>query len=131
MQIVRRVVMARIAVACAVVTTAVAAATLGAGCAAAQSRAQEACPRPAVGATVGEPEDIRSRDGVLRVDVAYRNEIDANGHMRYCYVFGAGSQSANLRIHAGDLLILELKNELSVSTQATPMAAHAGAAEDP
>ncbi|MGA8221279.1 MAG: multicopper oxidase domain-containing protein [Candidatus Acidiferrales bacterium] len=112
-------------------TAAITVATLGARGAAAQSRPPAACSRPALGATVPEPEDLRSQDGVLRVDVSYRNEVDANGSMRYCYVFGDGSESPNLRVHPGDLLMLDLKNELSPSTAATPMPAHTSAEADP
>jgi len=110
-------------------------AATGAGCARAQAAGGEACPRPATGSVIEEPEDLRSVGGVLRVDVAYRNELDVGGHMRYCYVFGDGSESPNLRVHPGDLLILELKNELTVApggmSIAMPMGGHGGAGEDP
>jgi FtsP/CotA-like multicopper oxidase with cupredoxin domain len=90
----------------------------------------EICPRPAVGATVPEPEDLRSKDGVLRVELTYRNVVDANGRMRYCYVSKDGSQSPTLRLKPGDDLILSLKNELTApmsspgrsTTQATTSA---------
>ena len=85
--------------------------------AAPQTRAQnftnEACPRPAPSSLIPEPADLRSENGVLEVHVAFRNELDANGHTRYCYVFGDGLQSPNLRLRPGDLLILTLKNELT------------------
>lgn len=93
----------------------------------AQNPPAEKCPRPAVASVVDEPEDLRSVGGVLRAQVAYRNEMDAGGQMRYCYVFGDGSESPNLRVHPGDLLILELKNELTVAPTTMPMAGHAGA----
>ena len=55
-------------------------ATVGSSCALAQDAAAEACPqRPAAGSVVGEPEDLRSQNGVLRVDFTYRNSVDANG----------------------------------------------------
>jgi FtsP/CotA-like multicopper oxidase with cupredoxin domain len=112
---------------------AVACAALGAGCARAQAAGGEACPRPAVGSVVDEPEDLRSVGGVLRVDVAFRNELDSGGHMRYCYVFGDGSESPNLRVHPGDLLMLELKNDLTVAPGKMSMAmgGHGGANDDP
>jgi FtsP/CotA-like multicopper oxidase with cupredoxin domain len=69
------------------------------------------CPRPAAGSLVPEPEDLRSHDGVLRVDLRFRNFLDANGQMRYCYLYADGSQAPTLRLKAGDLLILTLKNE--------------------
>jgi FtsP/CotA-like multicopper oxidase with cupredoxin domain len=97
----------------------------------AQSSAQPGtnvtCPRPTPGAVIQEPEDLRSANGVLAVHVAFRNELDANGHTRYCYVFGDGLQSPNLRLRPGDLLILTLKNDLT-SLAAPSAAANAAAA---
>ncbi|HTQ97958.1 MAG TPA: multicopper oxidase family protein [Candidatus Acidoferrum sp.] len=51
-----------------------------------------------------------------------RNEIDSNGDQRYCYLTPDGSQSPNLRLHPGDLLILDLKNNL---VESAGEAAHA------
>jgi len=87
--------------------------------------AGEACPRPTAGAVIPEPEDLRSENGVLKVDVSFRNELDAGGSMRYCYVFGNGMQSPNLRLRPGDLLVLRLKNELTdagIAASATHLA---------
>ncbi len=80
---------------------------------AAQNPANEACPRPAPSSLIPEPADLRSENGELRVQVTFHNELDAGGHIRYCYVFGDGLQSPNLRLRAGDLLILTLKNDLT------------------
>jgi hypothetical protein len=35
---------------------------------------QGVCPRPTAGSVVQEPEDLRSRNGVLKVDLSVRNE---------------------------------------------------------
>jgi FtsP/CotA-like multicopper oxidase with cupredoxin domain len=70
------------------------------------------CPRPAPGADVPEPPDLRSRDGVLDLDLAVRHVRAADGTDRYCYVMPDGTQSPTLRLHPGDLLILRLKDEL-------------------
>ena len=78
----------------------------------ARADSDEACPRPAAGSTISEPEDLRSIHGVLRVDFTYRNFLDARGQMRYCYLYRDGSQAPNLRLHPGDWLILTLKNDL-------------------
>jgi len=58
--------------------------------------------------------------------------------MRYCYVTADGTQSPTLRLLPGDLLILRLKNELTIpaqSAQPTPAhqhtAAKAASAADP
>jgi FtsP/CotA-like multicopper oxidase with cupredoxin domain len=108
-------------------------------------RAQEAayvCPRPAPGGAVPEPADLRSHDGVLRVDLTIRNVVGPTGSKRYCYLLPDGTQSPTLRLHPGDLLILRLKNALTgaapgISAAPPPpvhaahMPANAGAAGDP
>ncbi|MGO9588472.1 MAG: multicopper oxidase family protein [Candidatus Acidiferrales bacterium] len=84
---------------------------LAPGRALAQKAAAEQCPvRPAAGSVVHEPEDLSSRNGVLRVDFTYRNFLDADGQMRYCYVYKDGSEAPTLRLKPGDLLILHLRN---------------------
>jgi len=88
-------------------------------------RAQEPsanyCPRPSTGGAVSEPEDLRSQNGVLKVELTVHNFTDQSGSTRYCYVSGDGSQSPTLRLNPGDLLILNLKNDL-VDTQHSPAA---------
>jgi FtsP/CotA-like multicopper oxidase with cupredoxin domain len=73
------------------------------------------CPRPAPGAAVPEPEDLRSQNGTLEVSLTIRNSIEKDGSVRYCYLLPDGSQSPTLRLHRGDLLILHLKNELTAA----------------
>jgi FtsP/CotA-like multicopper oxidase with cupredoxin domain len=70
------------------------------------------CPRPALGSAVGEPKDLRSKDGVLRLDLTIRNVAEADGSTRYCYLLPDGTQSPTLRLHPGDELLLRLHNEL-------------------
>ena len=70
------------------------------------------CPRPASGALVTEPEDLRSENGVLQVDLTVRNERQKDGSTRYCYVLPDGSESPTLRLKPGDLLVLRLTNAL-------------------
>ena len=72
----------------------------------------EACPRPAPGALVLEPKDLRSKDGVLRVDLTVRNQPERDGSIRFCYLLADGSQSPTLRLKPGDMLVLNLKNSL-------------------
>jgi FtsP/CotA-like multicopper oxidase with cupredoxin domain len=74
--------------------------------------AHEFCSRPAPGSPAPEPEDLRSENGVLKVDLTVRNERQADGSTRYCYVLGDGSQSPTLRLRPGELLILSLRNQL-------------------
>jgi FtsP/CotA-like multicopper oxidase with cupredoxin domain len=83
----------------------------------AQVAAADKCPRPAAGSTVPEPADLRSSNGVLEVELAYRNFTGADGQARYCYVSKDGSQAPTLRLMPGDTLILRLKNELTVESQ--------------
>lgn len=79
----------------------------------AQSNASStpACRRPAPGSAISAPENLSSRDGELRVDLAFRTSPDPNGQLRYCYVASDGAEAPTLRLHPGDLLILRLKNE--------------------
>ena len=79
------------------------------------------CPRPAAGSEVPEPEDLRSKNGVLTVDLTYRNYQDSEGRTRYCYVYGDGSLSPNLRLSPGDWLVLRLKNALNGPGNAAAM----------
>jgi FtsP/CotA-like multicopper oxidase with cupredoxin domain len=89
-------------------------------------RAQESpntsCPRPSPGAAVPEPEDLRSHDGVLQVDLTVRNFTEPDGTTRFCYFDAAGNQSPTLRLSPGDLLILNLKNDLTDSSRAVAAA---------
>ncbi|MGB2668835.1 MAG: multicopper oxidase domain-containing protein [Candidatus Acidiferrum sp.] len=77
-----------------------------------QIKNPEVCPRPLASTTIPEPEDLRSENGVLRLELSFRSEVDAHGRKRYCYIYRDGIESPNLRLHPGDLLILILKNEL-------------------
>jgi FtsP/CotA-like multicopper oxidase with cupredoxin domain len=89
-------------------------------------RAQESpnasCPRPSPGAAVPEPEDLRSRNGVLKVDLTVHNFTAPDGTKRFCYFDATGNQSPTLRLSPGDLLILNLKNDLTDSPAAIPAA---------
>ena len=83
------------------------------GVAQAQSIRSDWCPRPNAGSQVPEPRDLRSSNGVLRLDLTIRSYPTATGSMRYCYLLADGSQSPTLRLHPGDLLDLHLVNALS------------------
>jgi FtsP/CotA-like multicopper oxidase with cupredoxin domain len=89
------------------------------------------CYRPPIGSAVPEPEDLRSRNGVLKVDLTIHNVSEPDGSTRYCYVDGNGNVSPNLRLKPGDLLILRLKNELSDSDATVHAHMHAGKNADP
>jgi FtsP/CotA-like multicopper oxidase with cupredoxin domain len=85
----------------------------------AQSPKQDICPRPAVGSLVPEPADMRSENGILKVELTYTNFRDARGQMHYCYRAANGSQAPNLRVHPGDWLIVTLKNDLRSPSPST------------
>lgn len=85
----------------------------GPSASAAQEIPLDSCPRPAPGDTILEPEDLRSQNGVLTLDLAIRNHQQADGSARYCYVLPNGHEAPTLRLHPGDELILRLKNELT------------------
>src|SRR5580704_13925438 len=85
----------------------------------AQDSPNHICARPFAGATVPEPQDLRSQNGVLKVDLTVRNVSEPGKPSRFCYVAGDGSESPTLRLHPGDLLILSLKNDLTDPDRAT------------
>ena len=99
----------------------------GAASAFAQQPPREDCPRPATGSVVAAPEDLRSTDGVLKVRLAYRSSVDPSGQTRYCYVDEHGNQAPTLRVHPGDEVTLELKNEAAPSAPPKGMTAHGAA----
>src|SRR5271154_464372 len=74
--------------------------------------AGDPCSRPASGSVVSQPQDIRSHNGVLNIDMSIHNYLENDGSLRFCYVLRDGTQSPTLRLHPGDLLILHLRNEL-------------------
>jgi FtsP/CotA-like multicopper oxidase with cupredoxin domain len=86
----------------------------------------QVCERPVAGSVAGEPEDLRSENGVLRVELAFRSGGDTAGRTNFCYVDTAGRQSPNLRVHPGDTLILTLKNEsvAKTATAGAPVISH-------
>jgi FtsP/CotA-like multicopper oxidase with cupredoxin domain len=71
------------------------------------------CPRGTEGSAVPEPDDLRSKNGLLRVELTFHSEIDSAGRTNFCYLDQDGRESPNLRLHPGDTLILTLKNEAS------------------
>lgn len=89
----------------------------------AQAAPQYPCARPQPGSVIAQPADLRSRHGVLRVDLTIHNYILPDGSTRYCYLDEQGHESPTLRLHSGDLLVLHLKNDLTESA-ADKAAAH-------
>ncbi len=83
------------------------------------TEAKDICPRPPAGSPVPEPQDLRSQNGVLQVELRYRSFRDAQGQLRYCYQSADGSIAPNLRVHPGDWLVVALKNDLKPSASAS------------
>ena len=90
-------------------------------CRAAPAQDRDPCARPAPGSEVPEPVDLRSRDGVLKVDLSVRNHRESDGTVRYCYLLADGTQAPTLRLAPGDLLVLTLANELQELAPSAPM----------
>jgi FtsP/CotA-like multicopper oxidase with cupredoxin domain len=80
------------------------------------------CLRPVPGAAVRGPAELRSANGTLRVDFSLRSSVDVYGLTLYCYIYGDGIQSPTLRVKPGDEIVLNLKNELSLSNTDTASA---------
>jgi FtsP/CotA-like multicopper oxidase with cupredoxin domain len=78
----------------------------------AQVAQTDPCRRPEPGSAVLQPEDLRSRNGVLKLNLTFHNFHDPDGNTRYCYIDAHGDESPTLRLNPGDLLILNLKNDL-------------------
>src|SRR5271166_1060698 len=95
----------------------------------AQSKSDDLCFRGALGSAALEPADLRSKDGALKVELAFRSFVDSQGLTRYCYIDGVGNQSPTLRVKPGDRVTLTLRNELPASPAAHSMAGHAGPGE--
>jgi FtsP/CotA-like multicopper oxidase with cupredoxin domain len=83
-----------------------------AGSAVAQQAASP-CARFVPGAAVKPPAELHSSNGTLRADLSLRSGVDVYGLTVYCYVYGDGVESPTLRVHPGDEIILNLKNEIA------------------
>jgi len=87
---------------------------LATGIAAHAQQSSPACPRPVAGATVENPPELRSQNGVLELGLhlRYQQTMVSEGPPRYCYVTDDGLESPTLRVHPGDRLIIHLHNDL-------------------
>lgn len=74
---------------------------------------QDICPRARQGGNVDDPPALRSKNGILKTTLEVRNALDANGHMRYCYIDGHGNEAPTLRVNPGDELVIRLRNKIS------------------
>ena len=81
---------------------------------------QDVCARPEPGSAVPEPQEVRSRDGVLAIDLTIHNQKLPDGAVRYCYRTSDGKPSPTLRLKPGDELVIHLKNDVVDVAAATP-----------
>ncbi|MDE2061644.1 MAG: hypothetical protein KGJ00_04480, partial [Bradyrhizobium sp.] len=87
----------------------------------AAERPRNVCVRPEPGSTITEPEDLRSRDGILETDLRIVDQKLPDGTIRYCYLTPDGKPSPTLRVKPGDQLIIHFKNDLTEFDAATPV----------
>ena len=75
---------------------------------------EQACPRAAAGATLQDPPELRSHNGVLELTLhfKYQPTLIGQGPSRYCYVTDDGMESPTLRVRQGDQLIIHFHNDL-------------------
>ena len=73
------------------------------------SSVEEPCPRPAVGAVVEQPEDLRSKDGVLRVELVVRSHREADGTRAVLLRVGGWEAVADVARGAGGLVGFEFE----------------------
>ena len=85
-----------------------------------QNSNPEACPRPAIGSLLTSPPELRSVDGALTATLSFRTSLDPIGQPLYCYIDADGRQAPTLRVHPGDLITLNLKNDLPVAAGLAP-----------
>lgn len=77
----------------------------------------QVCARPAPGASVRGPAELRSANGKLEVHFALRTRVDVFGLTLYCYEDEHGNESPTLRVKPGDDINLYLNNELPAEPQ--------------
>ncbi|HEX3472613.1 MAG TPA: multicopper oxidase domain-containing protein [Silvibacterium sp.] len=90
----------------------------------AQQQTSEPCARPQIGSIVGEPPDVRSKDGVLEVNLTAVNTKQGDGSTRYCFTDAEGRESPTLRVNPGDQVIIHLKNAMTDPDHAGAETAH-------
>lgn len=78
------------------------------------------CPlRPNPGSVVADTLSLLSQNGALDLGLTLRNAADSQGFMHYCYDYSTTSgtiEAPTLRLNPGDILTLDLTNQLNVPT---------------
>ena len=78
------------------------------------------CDRFPQGSSVHEPENLYSKNGVLKVDLTYQTSPGEDGKPLYCFVNSDGSESPTLHVNPGDTLIINLTNLVPEGTGKMP-----------
>jgi FtsP/CotA-like multicopper oxidase with cupredoxin domain len=81
---------------------------------------RDVCERPEPGSAIAEPQEVRSHDGVLELDLSEHDQKLSDGTIRYCYQTSDGKPSPTLRLNPGDLLVIHFKNDLVDFSAAAP-----------
>lgn len=81
--------------------------------------APDLCPHLQSGTVVQDPPILRSANGSLEVDFAYKTSFDSNGNPKFCYITSDNLQSPTLYLSVGDTLKITLRNELPANINAT------------
>jgi FtsP/CotA-like multicopper oxidase with cupredoxin domain len=91
-----------------------------------QAASENPCPRNIPGTVIAEPEDLFSSHGVLRLNLSYRTQVDANGNTLYCFIASDGAQGPTLHVRPGDRLQVNFRNELPASLSSSSRHSMAG-----
>ncbi len=83
--------------------------------------ADQVCFRPAEGAVVKDPPELKSRHGRLDLTLEFKSVPDSGGKTRYCFVSDHGVESPTLRLSSGDQLSIHFKNEMARTSSAEQM----------
>jgi FtsP/CotA-like multicopper oxidase with cupredoxin domain len=87
--------------------------------------AQDMCPaRPNPGDPIVNPLELKSQNGVLTLDLSLKSELSDSGRVHYCYVYMNGNtpvEAPTLRLNPGDQLVLNFRNNISVTEAKHPL----------
>ncbi|HUO04103.1 MAG TPA: multicopper oxidase domain-containing protein [Candidatus Binataceae bacterium] len=87
------------------------------------------CARFAEGSIAGNPPSLFSRNGVLKVSLAYNTAVDADGRTLYCFTTPDGKESPTLHVRPGDRLIVKVTNNLPAPVSSGAMRMETPAAD--
>jgi len=87
--------------------------------------AQEMCPpRPAPGDPIINPLELKSQNGVRTLELALKSQLGDTGQVHYCYVYMNNNtpvEAPTLRLNPGDQLVLNFRNNITVTQSKHPL----------